>query len=106
MEVGDVPAVGVVRLVRHEIPVEPDCHPGAAGGRCGSEVAEQSELHEVADVSRIPVLHTQSLLSPRQYVNAAEVDLESARSGIHCQPKPRRMTHSAEAVFPERVNAA
>ena len=54
--VGNVLAVGVVRVVWDAVPDDTEAQRRPPIGRC-YEVSEQAELQEVANVSRISVLH-------------------------------------------------
>ena len=52
--------VGVVVLVRHEIPHHPEPK-RAFGGVAGDEPAEEGEFQEVAEVTGVTVLHPRSI---------------------------------------------
>ena len=65
VEIGDVLAVGVVRLVRHQIPDDAETERNLPVIR-GDQPAEQAELQEVTNISRVAVLHLQSLTDSRK----------------------------------------
>jgi hypothetical protein len=56
-QVGDVLAVRVVTLVGDQVPVQADREPRRVCADRGGEMAKKPELHEVAHVARVPVLH-------------------------------------------------